>query len=240
MRPRGLSLCVAGGTEGLQGLGDKDVPGQGPPLAPGTLSSLCPGDAGHGVAAALPSCPTPVSSYSIPSHPALSSCPIPSHFIPSCPIPSCPVPLQPILPCSVPSCPVAFSHPIPFQPISSCPIPSHIVLSCPVLPHPISSPLLHPIAPHPVPSHPASRLPPGAPAQPRSPHGGRPHLKKPLQPSQVMTWKWYPVARSPHTAQTFSSPGSVSSPPGTGGPGSGWGLLSPSEGLDTDMVGGCG
>lgn len=197
-----------------------------------------------------PSCLVPLLSHLIPSHPIVS-CPIPpcplvpSHPVSSHLVPSHPVPFQPILPCSVPYCP-ALSHPVlsPSPTLShfspSRPVPSHIVLSHPVLPHPILSPLLHPISPRPLPSHPASCLPPGAPAQPRSPHGCRPHLKKPLQPSQVMTWKWYPVARSPHTAQTFSSPGSVSSPPGTGGPGSGWGLLSPSEGLNTDMVGRCG
>lgn len=45
------------------------------------------------------------------------------------------------------------------------------------------------------------------------PSGGEAHLKKPLQPSQVIALKWKPVARSPHTPQmrgTFrsKSPGS--------------------------------
>lgn len=45
------------------------------------------------------------------------------------------------------------------------------------------------------------------------PSGKETHLKKPLQPSQVIALKWKPVARSPHTPQirgTFrsKSPGS--------------------------------
>lgn len=103
---------------------------------------------------------------------------------------------------------------VPADPIppTSHPVPS--APPCPLLSHPI---LRCPPAVHPTPLHPT----------PLS------HLKNPLHPSQLITWKWYPVALSPHTAHTFSSSSVTSVTLGQRcAPG-----LSGSEGLDWDMAG---